>query len=258
MVLKYLNKLTARFGYQVIPEKVPLQPDMAADPLFVSLYNQVRPFTMTSSERLFSLYQSIQYVVANKIPGDFVECGVWKGGSCMMMALLLKRLGVNDRKIYLYDTFEGMSEPTEADKQFNGETANDLLNQSVKEDENSVWCYSTLEEVQSNVFSTGYEPQNFIITKGKVEDSIPGVIPGKIALLRLDTDWYESTYHELIHLYPLLVENGILIIDDFGHWEGAKKAVLQYFNENNLHPFIQRVDYTGRMIVKSGNMMLGK
>jgi len=256
MVLKYLNKLTARFGYQVIPEKVPLQPDMAADPLFVSLYNQVRPFTMTSSERLFSLYQSIQYVVANKLPGDFVECGVWKGGSCMMMALLLKRLGVNDRKIYLYDTFEGMSEPTEADKQFNGEAANDLLNQSVKEDENSVWCYSTLEEVQSNVFSTGYEPQNFIITKGKVEDSIPGVIPGKIALLRLDTDWYESTYHELIHLYPLLVENGILIIDDFGHWEGAKKAVLQYFNENNLHPFIQRVDYTGRLIVKSGNMLV--
>jgi O-methyltransferase len=255
MVLKYLNKLTARFGYQVTPEKMPLQPDMAADPLFVSLYDQVRPFTMTSPERLYSLYQSIEYVAANKISGDFVECGVWKGGSCMLMALLLKRLGITDRKIYLYDTFEGMSEPTDADKQFNGEAANDLLNQSVKEDENSVWCYSTLEEVQSNVFSTGYNPQNFIISKGKVEDTIPGVIPGEIALLRLDTDWYESTYHELIHLYPLLVENGILIIDDFGHWEGAKKAVLQYFDEKKLHPFIQRVDYTGRLIVKSGNMM---
>ncbi|MGL6266282.1 MAG: TylF/MycF/NovP-related O-methyltransferase [Chitinophagaceae bacterium] len=256
MLFKYLNKLTARFGYQFTSVKLPLKPDMAADPLFVSLYNQVRPFTMTSPERLYSLYQSIQYVVANKIPGDFVECGVWKGGSCMMMALLLKRLGITDKKIYLYDTFEGMSEPTEADKKFTGESANDLLNQSGKENDNSIWCYSTLEDVQSNVFSTGFDPQNFIFTKGKVEDSIPGVMPGEIALLRLDTDWYESTYHELIHLYPLLLENGILIIDDFGHWEGAKKAVLQYFKEKNLHPIIHRVDYTGRMIVKSGNMMV--
>ncbi len=255
MVLKYLNKLITRFGYQITSVEVPLQPDMAADTIFVSLYNEVRPFTMTSPERLYSLYQSVQYVVSNKIPGDFVECGVWKGGSCMMMALILKRLGVNDRKIFLYDTFEGMSEPTEADKQFNGQAANDLLNHSVKEDENSVWCYSTLEEVQSNVFSTGYDPQNFIITKGKVEDSIPGVIPGRIALLRLDTDWYESTYHELIHLYPVLSENGIMIIDDFGHWEGAKKAVIQYFEERNMYPLIQRVDYTGRILVKTGNFM---
>jgi hypothetical protein len=149
-----------------------------------------------------------------------------------------------------------MSAPTEADKKFNGESASDLLNQADKGDDNSIWCYSTLEEVQSNIYLTGYDRNNFIITKGKVEDSIPGVIPGAIALLRLDTDWYESTYHELIHLYPLLTENGILIIDDFGHWEGAKKAVLQYFNEKKLHPLIQRVDYTGRMMIKSGNMMV--
>ena len=256
MVLKYFNHLAARFGYQIIPDSSPISSDIAADKEFMTLFTLVKPFTMTSVERLYSLYQSIHYVVSNKIPGNFVECGVWRGGSCMMMALVLKRLGVNDRKIFLYDTFEGMSEPSEADKQFSGENANDLLNKADKADENSVWCYSTLEEVQSNVYSTGYEPHNFIITKGKVEDSIPGVIPGGISLLRLDTDWYESTYHELIHLYPLLAENGILIIDDFGHWEGAKKAVLQYFNEKNIYPLIQRVDYTGRMIVKSGNMMV--
>lgn len=126
MVLKYLNKLTARFGYQVIPEVVPLPPDIASDETFVALYNQVKAFTMTSPERLYSLYQSVHYVVGNNIPGDFVECGVWKGGSCMMMALVLKRLNVNDRKIYLYDTFEGMSEPTADDKQFSGEHAGEL------------------------------------------------------------------------------------------------------------------------------------
>ena len=256
MDLKYLNKLTARFGYQVTPNIVSLPPDIAADETFVALYNQVKAFTMTSPERLYSLYQSVQYVVGNNIPGDFVECGVWKGGSCMMMALVLKRLNVNDRKIYLYDTFEGMSEPTEADKQFSGEDAGLLLNEADKTDENSVWCLSTLEEVQANVYSTGYDAGLFVFTKGKVEDSIPGVVPSGISLLRLDTDWYESTYHELIYLYPLLSENGILIIDDFGHWEGAKKAVLQYFEEKKLHPLIQRVDYTGRIIIKSGNLLL--
>ena len=256
MLLKYLNKLTARFGYLVIPEVVPLPPDIASDETFVALYNQVKAFTMTSPERLYSLYQSVHYVVRNNIPGDFVECGVWKGGSCMMMALVLKRLNVNDRKIYLYDTFEGMSEPTSDDKQFSGEHAGELLNQADRADENSVWCFSTLEEVQSNVYSTGYDTGLFVFTKGKVEESIPGVVPSRISLLRLDTDWYESTYHELIYLYPILTENGILIIDDFGHWEGAKKAVIQYFNEKNLKPFIQRVDYTGRLIIKSGNLLV--
>jgi O-methyltransferase len=256
MLLKYLNKLTARFGYKVIPEVVSLPPDIASDETFVAFFNQVKAFTMTSPERLYSLYQSVHYIVKNNIPGDFVECGVWKGGSCMMIALVLKRLNVNDRKIYLYDTFEGMSEPTADDKQFSGEHADVLLKQADKADENSVWCFSTLEEVQTNVYSTGYDAGLFIFTKGKVEDSIPGIVPSRISLLRLDTDWYESTYHELIYLYPLLSENGIIIIDDFGHWEGAKKAVLQYFEEKKLHPIIQRVDYTGRMIIKSGNLLL--
>jgi hypothetical protein len=250
MALKYLNKITARFGYKLVPDTVELPPDIAGDAEFLSLYRQVKPYTMTSPERIFALYQAVQYLVRNRIPGDFVECGVWRGGSCMMMALVLKMLGDHERKIYLYDTFEGMSEPTENDRQFSGEGADILLGEADKADQNSVWCYSSLDEVKANVLSTGLDASRFIFSKGKVEDTIPGVIPGGIALLRLDTDWYESTRHELLHLYPLLAAKGVLIIDDFGHWEGAKKAVLQYFAEQGLHPLIQRVDYTGRMVIK--------
>ena len=98
---------------------------------------------------------------------------------------------------------------------------------------------------------TGYPAACVNYIKGKVEETIPGVIPGSIALLRLDTDWYASTYHEMIHLYPLLQVKGVLIIDDFGHWEGAKKAILQYFSENKLNPLINRIDETGRLVLKT-------
>jgi hypothetical protein len=83
--------------------------------------------------------------------------------------------------------------------------------------------------------------------KGKVEETIPGVVPAQIALLRLDTDWYESTYHELTHLYPLLSKNGVLIIDDYGYWEGCRKATDQFLKENHLDLLLQRLDSTGRL-----------
>jgi hypothetical protein len=95
---------------------------------------------------------------------------------------------------------------------------------------------------------TGYPADRIHYVKGKVEETIPGVIPANIALLRLDTDWYESTRHELIHLYPLLATQGVMIIDDFGHWEGAKKAVVEYFEGQPL--LLNRLDYTGRSMLK--------
>jgi hypothetical protein len=114
----------------------------------------------------------------------------------------------------------------------------------------SVWCYSPLEEVKENLYSTGYPKDNLIFVQGKVEDTLPAIKPGKLSLLRLDTDWYESTRVELELLYPLLIEKGILILDDFGHWEGAKKAVVEYFQAQNRHPLLQRIDYTARLMIK--------
>jgi len=244
-----INKLLKPFKYSLKKENAAEHvQDIYADAGFMAIYEQVRASTMTSIERMYSLYQSIHYIVKQNIPGDFVECGVWKGGSSMIIALTLKQLGAGNRTIYMYDTFEGMSEPTENDKDIYGTTAEKLLNEHGKEE--AIWCYSTLDEVKNNMRRTGYPMDKIVFAKGKVEETIPGTIPQQIALLRLDTDWYESTLHELTHLFPLLSRRGVLILDDYGHWQGARKAVDEYFasGENIL---LNRIDYTGRIAVKS-------
>lgn len=222
------------------------QQDIAHDARFMKLYNEVRPFTMTSIERCYALFQTVEYILNNNIPGDFVECGVWRGGSSMMILKTLMLNGVKDRKLYMYDTYEGMSEPTADD----GVDANKEWKDSVVSTETNSWCLSKIDEVKANIQSTGYDINLVTMVKGKVEDTIPGVLPSQIALLRLDTDWYESTKHELLHMFPLLQKNGVMIIDDYGHWEGARKAVDEYFKNNNS-AMLQRIDYTGRMMIKT-------
>jgi hypothetical protein len=250
MVIKTLNKIVNHWNYTFKKKEPAIPSDILSDQQFCDLYEQCRKYTMTSVERMYSLYQSVNYIFKNNIQGDFVECGVWKGGSAMLMAIMLKQYGITNRKLYLYDTFEGMSEPTESDKTLSGKSAADLLREENKDDASSVWCYSSLEEVKANLFSTGFTPENINFIKGKVEDTLENNLPGNLSLLRLDTDWYESTKMELEFLFPLLVEKGILIIDDFGHWEGAKKAVVEYFEKNKLNPFLFRIDFTGKLMIK--------
>ena len=228
-------------------------PALTGDPRFVDLRTRCAPFTMTSTERLYALYAACNHVVDAGLPGAFVECGVWRGGSAMMMALCLKDRGIIDRDIFLFDTFEGMPVPEGVDRSFAGEDARGTFEATRTGDDASDWCYSPLDEVKRNMLSTGYPADRIHLVKGKVEDTLPGGFPGStIALLRLDTDWYASTRHELIHLYPKLVEGGVLIIDDFGHWEGAKKAVIEYFDEHRPGILLNRLDSTGRIGVKVG------
>jgi O-methyltransferase len=219
---------------------------------FQKLYNLCRPFTMTSTERMYSLYKAVNYILNNNIPGDFVECGVWKGGSALLIAKMLADKNITDRKVILYDTYEGMSEPTENDKDYAGTEAAALLQNSSIEVQDSVWCFSSFDEVKNNLLLSGLKAENIIMIKGKVEDTIPIQLPTKlISLLRLDTDWYESTKHELNYLYPLLINNGVLIIDDYGHWEGCRKAVDEYILNNNLSILLNRIDNTGRIAIKN-------
>jgi O-methyltransferase len=248
MFVRIINRLIKPAGFKIgrIESVVPY--DIVPDSKFMELYNKCKPFTMTSIERMYSLYQAINYVINNRIPGDFVECGVWKGGSSMMIALVLRERQQNDREIYMYDTFEGMSEPTEADKDVRGDVAKELLIKQNAEDEDSIWCFSSLDEVKRNMAATGFNNIHFI--KGKVEDTLLNSLPGKVSLLRLDTDWYESTKVEMEKLYPLLTNHGVLIIDDFGHWEGAKKAILEYFSEKSFSPLLHRIDNTARIMIK--------
>lgn len=209
---------------------------------------KVTPYTMTSLERRASLLGSVDHLVRHGIAGDIVECGVWRGGSMMAVALALMARGDTSRHLYLYDTFEGMSEPTAEDKSVDGESAQAQLARTTRDA--TVWAVAGLDDVQANVWSTGYPRDRIHFVKGKVEDTIPATLPERIALLRLDTDWYESTRHELTHLYPLLSRNGLLIIDDYGHWQGAKQAVDEYFAQSPEPVFLHRVDYTARLVVK--------
>lgn len=215
------------------------------------IYDSVKPYTMTSPERIDALIESVRYLEANGLEGAFVECGVWKGGSVMAMALALKELNNESRDIYLYDTFSGMSQPSDVDITYHGEKASEKYRRTKISDNSSEWCMAHLDEVRKNILGTAYPEQRFHFVQGKVEDTIPHEMPKEIALLRLDTDWYESTKHELNHLYPLLRPRGVLIIDDYGHWEGARKAVDEYIAENGIGIFLHRIDYGARIAIKS-------
>lgn len=230
----------------------PLSGHRAEDSEFAhpDVLERVAPYTMTSVARRMALVDAVEYVVKAGVPGDFVECGVWRGGSMMAVALTLLRLGVTDRDLWLYDTFEGMPEPTEHDVGPDGHAAKAEFELRKVGSDSSDWCRSGIDEVRENLAGTGYPTDRIRLVKGKVEDTIPGEIPGRIACLRLDTDWYASTRQELLHLYPLLSSRGVLILDDYGHWKGARQAVDEYFSAEGITLLLSRVDYSGRMAIK--------
>jgi O-methyltransferase len=222
-------------------------PDFEQDALEV--IDRVRPYTMTSAERLYALIQALKYIVRAGIQGDIVECGVWKGGSMMAAALTLLALGDTSRELYLFDTFEGMSQPTEEDIDVYGRPASRLLASKRRVTE-ATRAFAPEDAVRSNLATVGYPSERLNFVKGQVEKTIPSHAPPQIALLRLDTDWYDSTRHELIHLLPRLSVGGVLIVDDYGHWRGAKHAVDEYLAEQRISLLLNRIDYTGRIAIK--------
>lgn len=217
----------------------------------LDIIERVLPFTMLSPDRLYAFMQATRHVVRANVSGAIVECGVWKGGAVMSSLLTMRQLNRTDRDYYLYDTFEGMPRPTDADRQFDGEALAASFDKRRLGADTSTWCRGEFPEVQRNVLGTGYDAARIEFVKGKVEATIPRFAPERIAVLRLDTDWYESTRHELEHLYPRLSPGGVLIIDDYGHWQGARRAVDEYFESNNIPMLLHRTDYTGRIGIKA-------
>ena len=216
-----------------------------------SIIEKVRPFTMTSSERIWSLLQAVRYVSEVPIPGDIVECGVWRGGSMMAAALQLQDLVASPRTLWLYDTYTGMTQPTDEDRDsVSGESAQTLLQSTEVGDGNNIWCLADEEDVRRNMGSTNYPSEYMRFIKGDVAKTLVEDTPGKIALLRLDTDWYASTKAELEHLYSRLVPGGICILDDYGHWQGARQAVDEFFTTNPPRPLMMPIDFSGRVFFK--------
>jgi O-methyltransferase len=213
----------------------------------------VEPYTATSSERVAALCAGVDYVIDNEVPGAFIECGLWRGGSLMAVLLRLQERCVRDREVVGFDTFSGMTEPTANDVDLNGKP--------VGRQPRAVAALSKIagraaprqagvsrDDVFRLLTSTGYDPARIRLVKGPVEETLPEHAPDTVALLRLDTDWYASTRHELDHLYPRLAVGGVLIVDDYGHYAGARKAVDEYFDGQRI--LLHRIDYTGRMAIK--------
>lgn len=228
----------------------------AASPGDRRIIEHAIPYTMTGVPRLQALIDGVRYCVRRDIPGAFAECGVWRGGSVLAMITTLQDLGVNDRDVYLYDTFEGMTAPTKHDVSPVEPPALSTW-EDARRDAAKPWAELFHPErfnepmVRDLLLSTGYPSQRLHLVRGPVERTLPEEAPAQLALLRLDTDWYESTRHELHHLYPRLSEGGVLIIDDYGHWEGCKRAVDEYFDDSNPPPLLNRIDYTGRIAIKN-------
>jgi O-methyltransferase len=249
MLKDLIHRMIQMTGYEVVRYRGPERRDVPDVPdRDRAIINAVRPYTLTSNERLIVLIDAVRFIVRNKIGGAIAECGVWKGGSMMAAALALLDEGDTTRDLFLYDTFEGMSEPTELDRSYDGKSAKAQLAETPKGE--GVWCHSSLDEVKANLAMTEYPAERIHYIVGKIEDTVPADKPPPLAILRLDTDWYESTRHELEHLFPLLIDGGFLIIDDYGHWEGARKAVDEFLEAHPKKYFLHRIDNTGRLLIK--------
>ena len=232
-----------RRGYEV--HRISTVVEEPYGPVVAETYARVAAFTRLPPSAVAAVIEAVEYVVERDIEGDIVECGVWRGGSMMTAALTLQRLGVQ-RRLQLFDTYEGMTKPGEWDVRSHGVSELERWERSGgavgKEAEVS------MGEVRAAMASTGYDMSLVTLVKGSVEETLPGAVPEAIALLRLDTDYYSSTRHELEHLYPRLAYGGVLIIDDYGGYEGARRAVDEYFA--GRRPLLAPTDPSGRMTVK--------
>jgi O-methyltransferase len=241
-----------RFGYllsvkKIVERKFPVELSREECDIIMEVIES--NLTMVSFERLVATALACKYVEENAVQGDFVECGVWRGGNSILATKLFNLYG-STRNIWLFDTFAGMSEPTEVDKDARGIPAIHKYLGSRSKGYNE-WAYASLNDVKHQFEIRGLLKPNVLFVEGDVAETLKGEnLPSQISILRLDTDWYESTKAELEELYPRVVTGGCLIIDDYGHWQGSKLAVDEYFEKNKNRPFFQYTDYTGRAGIK--------
>ena len=245
---KFIRHTFQKFGYDIVSSKIErIIPEINDNKK--KLISSIRPYTMTGIERLWSVVSALEFLNSSKIRGAVVECGVWRGGNVMLTKMICNKTNFQ-RSFYLYDTFTGMAEPSDIDVSVEGKAAKAQYKKSIRNEYNE-WCLASLEDVQQNFREFGLLSKDVFFVEGKVEDTllVTENLPDEIALLRLDTDWYESTKIELEVLYPRLVSGGILIIDDYGFWKGSRKAVDEYFSNKII--LKHRIDNTARLIIKS-------
>jgi O-methyltransferase len=218
---------------------------------YISLIKE-NNLSMTSIDNLSATALASQYVIKKNIPGDFMECGVWRGGHSILAALYF----LNKRKIFMLDTFTGMTMPASNDKRSLDGTPALVTYESKNELEDGVdWCYASIENVKKNFQILGINAEehesSLVFLKGKAEEVLKDRetnLPERISVLRLDTDWYESTKVELEVLWDKISIGGIIIIDDYGYWQGCREAVDEYFSDKKI--LLLPIDCNARLMVK--------
>jgi O-methyltransferase len=232
----------------------PVRPARMHDLIWLErqIYAEICCDVCQTPEAIAQLSRAIEYLENHGIEGDFVECGVYRGGSIICMIRTLQALQRADRDIWLYDTFEGMPKPEPIDRFYNSRDQDRFpqWDQIKRENGGSTWAWGPIDIVRHHVGQTGYNQERLHYIKGLVEETIPYEIPDQIALLRLDTDFYASTKHEFVHLYPRVVSGGVVIIDDYGAFEGSRKATDEYLRDNGIKVLLSRIDEHVRMFVK--------
>jgi O-methyltransferase len=243
-----------KFGFE-LTRKSPkhLRPPVELTPAELRIIEDIKScgLSMVSDERLWSTLMACKYCVSEGVEGDFVECGVWRGGNALIAAAIFRLYGIK-KSVYLFDTFGGMTAPTDKDRFASDSSLAYKTFEINKKETHNDWCFASIEDVKENFNKFGLLSENIKFIKGDVCETldIKKNIPDQICVLRLDTDWYESTRKELEVLYPKVCIGGSLIIDDYGHWSGAKEATDEYFRLHNNRPLLNYIDYSGRIGVK--------
>lgn len=246
--MRYLvnNFLRKFLGYEV-SRVYRFEDDASLSAFEKEIYSKCKTRTMTTPNSISNLLLAAEYLSIEKIQGAYVECGVWRGGSAIAFCLGTIKKDLDKREVYLYDTFEGYLGTSKEDFQIqDGKSPQELY----KGDSNYL-CSAELHDVQSGVEASGYPLDLVTYVVGDVLKTIPDILPKSIALLRLDTDYFDSTLHELKHLFPLVTPGGVIIIDDYDHWNGSKKACDDYFKSINEEVLLMRME-AGRMLIKRG------
>lgn len=190
--------------------------------------------TMIGRKRTRNVRQLVERVIADRVPGDLIEAGCWRGGTVIMMRGILKAYGINDRTVWAADSFEGLPKPDP--ERFPADSAD--INYTAEE------LKVPLEEVRANLARYDLFDGGVEFLKGWFRDTLPTVSDKRWALVRLDGDLYESTMDGLVNLYPQLSPGGFLIVDDYG-WENCRQAVDDYRSEHGITEPIERVDWVG-------------
>ena len=261
MLKDVLKKVIDKSGYEIQRKHSLLGYDLEDEANELIL--RIRPNTMLSRERLVTLYQQVVHCERNDLAGDFVECGVWKGGSVGLMALANLKTGKSRRHIHLYDSFSEICEP---DGKVDGARAVEEVRAWSKDGGVSgklvpvAGFYDLLggpgtlegnrELLEKKI---GYDPAFLHYHKGWFQDTLPATAKqvSQIAILRLDGDWYASTKVCLDYLYSKVVKDGFVIIDDYGAYDGCRKAVDEFRASQKINGYLHHIDKVARYWNKS-------